>query len=213
MLRDGDGRGAGRLRRGRLSRDVRDRPRGRIVASRRGPVDEEFMRDEVAAAARGAHVRRRAGRWPRWSCWRWRPPPRRAVPEDHPRRRGGRGDVPGVRHAARAGDRGAAGRARARADPPPGGRLPVARSRSRPRLVAEFGDERAGAPRATRASTWRPTWCPALAVLLGGGAVAAAAMRGPALAPRRPGDRGRPARRRERPASERLQTDLDRYEL
>ena len=60
MLRDGDGEVLGDY--GVIAYPetfVIDR-RGRIVASRRGPVDEAFMRREVAPL-RGAVVRRRAG--------------------------------------------------------------------------------------------------------------------------------------------------------
>ena len=110
-------------------------------------------------------------------------------------------------------DRGAAGEARARADPRG---WSTTASRKEQIKAAPGGRVRRRAcwpSRATTGSTWPPTWCPALAVLLGGGVVAGRRCgwrRRAATAAA--GDRGRPARR-PAPSAERLRRDLDRYEL
>ena len=84
---------------------------------------------------------------------------RRRLPEDHPRRRRGRGDVPGLRHAARTGDRGAAGEPRAGADPAADRPLPLeGGGQGDPRRPIRA--ERARLCPRPRASTSAPTWCP-----------------------------------------------------
>ena len=112
---------------------------GRIAAVRRGPVDDEFMRENVAPLW-GAHEARASPRWRSSRSPSCRPRRRRGLPQDHPRRHGGRGDVPRLRHAARRS--------------PPRPRRPSAsapsssawsttaarRTRSSSALVAEFGD-------------------------------------------------------------------------
>ena len=121
------------------TRDVRHRPPRTDRGLRRGPWTTSSCGKGPAArpgALREAALVRRCAALalalPRPG---WRP-----VPQDDPRRRGGRGDVPGVRHAAGARHRGAAGPARAGADPPAGGRVPL-EGGGQGRAGREFGDE------------------------------------------------------------------------
>ena len=190
-------------------------PRGRLALIWRGPVDDRFLREQRRAAdrrprseARGAlAVARRSALLAAGA--RRRPSPRRAADDRQRRRR--RGDVPDLRHPARAG-RIAAGAAREglrrQADRR---RQDQGRDQGRPRRPVRAA--RCWRCRRPPASTSPPTWCRSIAFLL---AVVALALQRRALAPRRRARRGREATPRRGPQgedAERLEADLARYDL
>ena len=152
MLKDKDGERARALRRRPVPRDVRDRPPGpdrrRPARPRRRGLHAD-RRWSRSCEARGAGARARTAGAPRG---RRRP----GLPADDARRHRGRGDVPGLRHAARPRERGAAGPGRARLHPGADRRLQV---EGRGQAGARRGvrRERAGAARATRATTTSAT--------------------------------------------------------